>query len=96
MATSEAEAQRHAREALEYEEQLKRVIAQSLREQRRRASDGEWESDMGLDDEDDEELERARKKSEEMAEKAAAVAGNRSPGVQQSPSYDPGHLAGTT
>jgi hypothetical protein len=32
MATSEAEAQRHAREVLEYEEQLKRVIAQSLRE----------------------------------------------------------------
>jgi len=99
MATSEAEAQRHAREALEYEEQLKRVIAQSLREQRRRGSDSEWESDMGLDDEDededDEELERARKKSEKMAKKAAAVTG-RSPGVQQSPSYDPGHLAGTT
>ena len=95
VATSEAEAQRHAREALEYEEQLKRVIAQSLREQRRRGSDSEWESDMGLDDEDDEELERARKKSEKMAEKAAAVAG-RSPGVQQSPLYDPGHLAGTT
>ena len=92
MATSEAEAQRHAREALEYEEQLKRVIAQSLREQRRRDSDSEWEPDMGFDDE---ELERVRKKSEKMAEKAAAVAG-RSPGVQQSPSYDPGHLAGTT
>ena len=95
MATSEAEAQRHAREALEYEEQLKRVIAQSLRDQRRRGSDSEWESDLGLDDEDDEELERARNKSEKMAEKAGAVAG-RSPGVQQYPSYDPGHLAGTT
>ncbi|MCJ1377145.1 hypothetical protein MMC17_000237, partial [Xylographa soralifera] len=95
MATSEAEAQRHAREALEYEEQLKRVIAQSLREQRRRGSDSEWESNMGLDDEDDEELERAWKNSERMAEKAAAVAG-RSPGIQKSPSSDPGHLAGTT
>ena len=95
MAVSEAEAQRHAREALEYVEQLKRVIAQSLREQRRRGSDSEWESDMGLDDKDDEELERARKKTEKMAEKAVAVAG-RSPGVQQSPSYDAGHLAGTT
>jgi UDP:flavonoid glycosyltransferase YjiC (YdhE family) len=95
MATSEAEAQRHTREALEYEEQLKRVIAQSLREQRRRGSETEWKSDMVLDDEDDEELKRARKKSEKMAEKTAAVAG-RSPGVQQSPSYDPGHLAGTT
>ncbi|OIW33071.1 putative glucosyl/glucuronosyl transferase [Coniochaeta ligniaria NRRL 30616] len=32
MACSEADAQRHARKALEYEDQLKRVIAQSLRE----------------------------------------------------------------
>ena len=95
IATSDAEAQRHIREALEYEEQLKRAIAQSLREQRRRGSDSEWESDMGLDDEDDEELERARKKSEKMAEQAVAVAG-RSPGFQQTPSYDPGHLVGTT
>ena len=39
MATSEVEAQRHAREALEYEEQLRRVIAQSLRGQRRRGRD---------------------------------------------------------
>jgi hypothetical protein len=93
MATSEAEAQRHAHEALEYEEQLKRVIAQSLREQRRRGSGSEWESDMGLDvDEDNEEPERARKKTEKMA---AAVIG-KSPGVHQSPSHDPGHLAGTT
>ncbi len=93
MATSEAEAQRHGREALEYEEQMKRAIAQSLREQRRRGSDSEWESDMGRDDEDDEELERAGKNSEKM--QAAAVAGM-SPGVQQTSSYDPGHLAGTT
>jgi hypothetical protein len=41
MASSEAEAQRHAREALEYEERLKRVIAQSLREQRQRGSGSE-------------------------------------------------------
>lgn len=94
MATSEAEAQRHVREVLEYEEQLKRVIAQSLREQRRRSSDREWELDMGLDDEGDEDLERA-KNSEKIVEKPAAMAG-RTPDVQQSPSYDPGHLAGTT
>ncbi len=72
MATSEAEAQRHARERLEYEEQLKRVIVQSLRDQRRRGLGSEWESDMGLDvDEDDEEPERARKKSDKMVEKAS-------------------------
>ncbi|KAE8441968.1 hypothetical protein EG329_004135 [Mollisiaceae sp. DMI_Dod_QoI] len=92
MATSEAEAQRHAREALEFEEQLKRVIAQSLREQRRKGSDSDWESDIGLDEK---ELERAGKNFEKMTEKAATVAG-RSPSVQQFPSYDPGYLAGTT
>jgi UDP:flavonoid glycosyltransferase YjiC (YdhE family) len=105
MATSEAEAQRHAREALEYEEQLKRVMAQSLMEQRQRGSHGsltdqrqrvssdmEWESDIGPnDDEHDEELfERGAKGNpEEIAEKAR---------VQQPAWYDPGHLhlAGTT
>ncbi|KFZ02573.1 hypothetical protein V500_00118 [Pseudogymnoascus sp. VKM F-4518 (FW-2643)] len=64
MATSEAEAQRHAREALEHEEQLKQV-------------------------EDNDELEWARNKTEQMAEKAAAVAGS-STGVQPYLSYDPG------
>ncbi|PQE27751.1 glycosyltransferase family 1 protein [Rutstroemia sp. NJR-2017a BVV2] len=95
MAASEAEAQRHAREALEYEEQLKLVTAQSLREQRRRGSDSEWELNIGLGDEDDEELQRARKRSGKMAENAGAGVG-RSPDVQQPHSYDPGHLAGTT
>ena len=41
MAASEAEAQRHASEALEYDKQLKRVIAQSLWEQRQSGSDSE-------------------------------------------------------
>lgn len=95
MATSGAEAQRHAREALEYEDQLQRVIAQSLREQRRRGNVSEGESNMGLNDEGDDELEKAKKKSERRAEKAVAVAG-RLLVVQQRPSYDPGHLAGTT
>ena len=95
MAASETEAQQHASEALEYEKQLKRVMAQSLREQRRRDSDSEWESGIGLDDEDDDEFERVTRQSEKVAEKSAAVAG-RSLGVQQSSSCDPGHLAGTT
>ncbi|KAM5341392.1 hypothetical protein ACJ41O_014423 [Fusarium nematophilum] len=84
MAASAAEAQRHTREALEHEQQLKQVMVQSLREQRQRGSDSGWGSDTGLDDE---ELEQAKM--------AAAVAGG-SPGVQQRPSYDPGHLAGMT
>ena len=50
---------------------------------------------MGLNDEGDDELEKAKKKSERRAEKAVAVAG-RLLVVQQRPSYDPGHLAGTT
>jgi hypothetical protein len=70
-------------------------MAQSLGEQRQRASDSEWESDIGLDDEDDDEFERVIKTSEHMAGKAAAVTGG-SPGVDQPSSYDLGHLAGTT
>jgi hypothetical protein len=58
MAASKAEAQQHASEALEFEKQLKRVMAQSLWEQRQSSSDSEWESDRGLDDEEDEEFER--------------------------------------
>ena len=95
MVTSETEARRHACEALEYEEQLKRVIAQSLRERRRRVSDSEWESDSGLGDEEAEQLERARKISDKMAKKTAAV-NSGLPRVQQAHSYDLGHLAGTT
>lgn len=95
MATSESEAKRHARETSEYEEELDQVIAQSQREQGRGVSGSEWEPDMGLDDENNEELERARKQSEKMAGKAADLA-RMSPSVQQPPSYDPEHLAGTT
>ncbi|XPS92783.1 hypothetical protein M3J09_002162 [Ascochyta lentis] len=57
MESSEAEAQRHAREALEYEKQLEQVISQSIREQRHMGGDSGWGSITGLDDEDDE-LER--------------------------------------
>jgi UDP:flavonoid glycosyltransferase YjiC (YdhE family) len=99
MAASEVEAQRYTLEALEDEEQLQRVIVQSTREQRRKGSNGEWESYLSLDDDGNEELQRAREKTEKMAAKVVAVTGtrsHRSPGVQQYPLYDPGHLAGTT
>ncbi|KAI1414887.1 putative glucosyl/glucuronosyl transferase [Hypoxylon sp. FL1857] len=46
IASSEAEAQRHVSEALEYERQLKRATAQSLREQRRRGSHSGWEGHL--------------------------------------------------
>lgn len=92
---SEVEAQRQASEALEYEKQLQRVMAQSRWEQRQGSSDSEWESEVGLDDEEDEEFERARRRSKVMAENAVAVAGG-PPAVQGDPLYDPGHLAGTT
>jgi hypothetical protein len=95
MVSSEAEAYLHASEVLEYERQLKRAVAQSLGEQRQRGRDGECESNMGLDDEEDEERERVTRKSEKMVENAAAVAAG-SPDVQQPPLYDQGYLAGIT
>jgi UDP:flavonoid glycosyltransferase YjiC (YdhE family) len=95
IATSETEVQRHASETLEYKKQLKRAMAQSLREQRQRCNNSEWESDIDLDDEDDEELERIQKHPENMPAKEAVVSCG-SPGVQQPSSYNPGHLAGIT
>ena len=93
IAASETEAQRHTTEALEFKKQLKRVMAQSLLEQRQSGSDSESESDIGLDDEnDDDAFERVIRNSEK---KAAAVAGG-SRGVQRPPSYASGHLADTT
>jgi len=89
IAFSEAEAQRHASEALEYKKQLERGMTQSLGKLRQR------DSDIAFDDEEDEEFERARGKSENIAENAAAVAGG-SATVQQPPSYDQGYVAGTT
>jgi UDP:flavonoid glycosyltransferase YjiC (YdhE family) len=50
IAASEVEARRRASEALEYENQLKRVMAQSVKEHRQRGSDSGWELDIGLDD----------------------------------------------
>lgn len=95
MAASEAEAQRHVSEASEYERQPKRFMAQSLRGQKQRGSDDERSSGTGLDDEEDEECERARLKSEGAAVRTTAVARG-SAGIQRCPSFDQGHLAGTT
>ncbi|KAF2096051.1 UDP-Glycosyltransferase/glycogen phosphorylase [Rhizodiscina lignyota] len=81
--------QRQRQEAADHQadqENLRQAIA---------GSDSEWESDMGLDEEENDEFERPRRNSEKMAEKAAAVAGEPS-GVQRTPSNDQGHLAGTT
>jgi UDP:flavonoid glycosyltransferase YjiC (YdhE family) len=84
IAASESEAQRHASEALEFERQLNRAMAQSLREQRQRQSSSGssvWQSDISLD-EDDDEVELG---SEETAEKVAESSS------QQPPSYHPRH-----
>ena len=82
MASSEAEAQRHASEALEYEEQLKQVMAQSLVEHRNMSRDGEWKGFHS---------ERTRGTTKQIARKAVPSSGTRPP-----PSYDHSHLAGTT
>ncbi|EOO01223.1 putative glycosyltransferase family 28 domain-containing protein [Phaeoacremonium minimum UCRPA7] len=98
MAFSQAEAQRQATEALEYEKQLQRAVAQSLEDQRQRSSHSEWDLNIDLgDDNDDEKHVQSYggiKKHRKMAEKAGAVAGG-SLGVQGPSSYDPGYLAGT-
>ncbi|GAB7349365.1 hypothetical protein MBLNU459_g8492t2 [Dothideomycetes sp. NU459] len=95
IASSETEVQGHASEALKYKRQLKQVMARSLREQGQRRSDSGWESSVGFNDQGDEDFERVRVRSEDMAGMAATVAGG-SPGVQRFSSYDQGHLVGIT
>jgi len=82
MASSEVEAQRQSREILEYEEQLKQAMAQSLQEQ------PQTKEDNGCKDLDSE---RAG-----TSEQMAASASNGLLGAQRPPSYDAGHLGGTT
>jgi len=82
MASSEVEAQQHSREALEYEKQLKQAMAQSLKEQRQMNEDNGWED-----------LDRGRAGT---SEQMAATTSDGSPGAHRPPSYDLGHLAGTT
>lgn len=67
------------------DDELERVLAQSLKEQRRqRGSDSEWDSEA--DTEEDEDYKRAIQESR-----------NAPIGSDQPPAYeDPGHLAGTT
>ena len=86
IANSEAEARPPASEASEHE---------SLGEQGPRGSDSARDSDISLDNEDDEHLEQARRNPGNMAEEAVAVTGG-SRSVQRTPSHDPGHLTGTT
>jgi len=95
MVASEAEAKWQASEGLEYDKKLKQAMAQSLREQKQNANDGELELATHIDDEDDENFERTRRRSEKMVKNTAAV-GSGSGGVHRPSSYDPGHLAGTT
>lgn len=90
---SECDARRHAHEVLEYEEQLKQVIKQSLSGQWRRRGASEWESDTGLNNGVDE-VAQVTNKREWIAETSTARAS--SSAILQSPWHDPGHLAGIT
>lgn len=91
---SETEAQRHASEALEFQKQLKRIMAQSVLEQGQSGSEKEGGPGKGFHTEENYKFEPAVKKSAKMAERAVAVAGG-SASNQRPYLYDPGHLAGT-
>lgn len=83
---SQAESQVHDRPDSGYDEELERVLAQSLKEQRRqRSSDSEWDSDPST--EDDENYKRVLKESKHPVQHE---------GHDPPPSQDQGHLAGTT
>jgi hypothetical protein len=94
MASNEAEARRQESELSAYEQQLNQAMERSLMEYGWRANDSEWVTDMGHE-EGTEQVERSKTTPEEMAEKAAATA-HGSYRMPQPPSYDQGHLAGTT
>ncbi|KAI7493391.1 UDP-Glycosyltransferase/glycogen phosphorylase [Hortaea werneckii] len=84
---SKLEAEQHGHPDTLHDEELERVLAQSLKEQRRqRSSDSEWDSDS--DTEDDEDYKRAIQASQEQS----ATAGP----SDAPPAYDRGHVAGTT
>ncbi|KAF2259640.1 UDP-Glycosyltransferase/glycogen phosphorylase [Lojkania enalia] len=90
-----SELQRHGQDHQASQANLRQAKATSEAEAQRRASVGEWDSDLDLDDTDDEEFEQTRKEFEKLSERAAAVASG-SDSRERPPSYDPGHLAGTT
>jgi UDP:flavonoid glycosyltransferase YjiC (YdhE family) len=97
MASSEAEARRHADQAKEYEQQLNQVMAQSLNDQRqRRVIDHGSDPRMDLGDAHDEQILEARIRSRKMAENAAAGPSGSRASLQQPPPYASRHLEGTT
>jgi hypothetical protein len=87
IAFSEAESQRHATQALAYEQELKRAIEQSLSEQTQRSSESEWQMDMRLEHNEYINLNRQVATSK-VPEQSAAM--------QHPNLYDQGHLEGTT
>jgi hypothetical protein len=95
MALSEAEAQRHANEALEYEKMLKRAMAQSLGPPRRSSNDSDRETVMVRRYEENGVLEQPPSEPDKLAIRPAAMA-EASPSAYDSTSYDQGHLEGTT
>ena len=91
---SEIEAQRHARERLEYEKQLQRVMARSKREQGHSSSSFESGFDLDYGEEEENGSKQVVERFGNIKRKAVPVGS--SAGVQQPSSYDPGHLGGTT
>ena len=94
MPASEDEAQRHAKGASAHGEQMQRALTQNLKEQSRQVSNSSRWATSDLHGDYPEFVETART-SQNIAELSAAANGESS-SVQQPPSYDPGHLAGTT
>jgi hypothetical protein len=95
IASSKAESQRHANEALEYEQELERAMEQSLPEQTRRSSESALLVNVCRDDDEFTDSEQQRTGSSKTVEHSVATAGS-SPGQHQLPSGDHGHLGGTT
>ncbi|WPG99033.1 Hypothetical protein R9X50_00183800 [Acrodontium crateriforme] len=97
IASSEAEARRHAEEALQYQKQLEQILAQTSIDQGQCSSEAELDSDMGMDDdEDDDEIGPTREVSEKMAQSSSTIVAQQSLKARNMNFYDPGHLAGTT
>ncbi|KAH7377529.1 putative glucosyl/glucuronosyl transferase [Cadophora sp. MPI-SDFR-AT-0126] len=90
LAASEADAQRHATERLEYERQLKQVMRESLSEHELRSGDNEAESSVDLYTDDS-----TTRPSENAPQYSGTVASS-SRDVPQPPSYGTEHLTGTT
>jgi hypothetical protein len=95
IASSEAESQRHANESLEYEQQLKRAMEQSLRDQTQRSSESASDLNAGHEDDKSANSEGQGAKCGKMVAHSAVTAGS-SPSAHLPPSYDHGHLGGTT